>query len=219
MTRADTEADERRSRTRRDVAVAERDRSRSASPRQERTGPADLTLEEAFRRYVEPELEVLLRVARRLTSDPADAEDLVQDTLVRAYRALDRFDGKHPRAWLLTILRNTWKNSLRERRPLLVDDHDREFARTAAHGPDGRGGAEEHVMLDTVDHALVAALESLSQKKRDVVVLVDVDGLTYQEAADVLGIPIGTVMSRLHRARKQLRQELEDGGFLRGGAR
>lgn len=198
--------------------MADRPRDQ-APPSPEGTDAQDLTIDEAFRRYVEPELEVLLRVARRLTNDLADAEDLVQDTIVRAYRALDRFDGRYPRAWLLTILRNTWKNSLRQRRPLLVDDHDREFGRTPAHGPDGRGGAEEHVMLDTVDGTLVDALDSLSQKKRDVVMLVDVDGLSYKETAEVLEIPVGTVMSRLHRARKQLRRELEDNGFIRGGSR
>ena len=76
----------------------------------------------AFRLHVEPEIEVLLRVARTLTRSGADAEDLVQETLVRAYRAIDRFDGRHPRAWLLTILRNTNANMHRRRRPGLVDD-------------------------------------------------------------------------------------------------
>jgi RNA polymerase sigma-70 factor, ECF subfamily len=195
----------------------------TASTTREDTSPKGGTLidedprDAAFRRYVEPELAVLLRVARRLTNQASDAEDLVQDTLVRAYHALDRFDGRHPRAWLLTILRNTWKNSLRKRRPALLDDTDQAFTGTPANGPDGRGGAEEHVMLGTVDGAILSALRSLPEKKREVVVLVDVDGLSYQETADVLDIPIGTVMSRLHRARKQLRAELEDGGFVLGG--
>lgn len=171
----------------------------------------------AFRRYVEPELEVMLRVAQRLTSQTSDAEDLVQDSLVRAYRALHRFDGRHPRAWLLTILRNTWKNSLRKRRPALVDDVENGLARRPAHGADGRGGPEERVMTDSVDDAIVSALQALSAKKRDAVVLVDVDGLTYQEAADVLDIPVGTVMSRLHRARRELRAKLEESGMMRGG--
>ncbi|MBW3578023.1 MAG: sigma-70 family RNA polymerase sigma factor [Actinobacteria bacterium] len=177
----------------------------------------DATRNAAFRRYVEPELEVLLRVARRLTGDTSDAEDIVQDTLVRAYRALHRFDGRHPRAWLLTILRNTWKNSLRKRRPVLVDDADPDLARTPARGADGRGGAEEHFMLGIVDAAITSALRSLSSKKRDVVMLVDVDGLSYQQAADVLDIPVGTVMSRLHRARTELRTQLQDNGFVRAG--
>jgi RNA polymerase sigma-70 factor, ECF subfamily len=179
----------------------------------------EATRDEAFRRYVEPELEVLLRVARRLTGTAADAEDVVQDTLVRAYRALDRFDGRHPRAWLLTILRNTWKNSLRKRRPSLVDDPVRAFGNTPARGADGRGGAQDHVLFGSVDDAILNALGALSPKKRHVVLLVDVDGLSYQEAADVLEVPVGTVMSRLHRARAELRTRLEADGFIRGGAR
>jgi DNA-directed RNA polymerase specialized sigma24 family protein len=76
----------------------------------------------AFRTHVEPELEVMLRVARTLTGSPTDAEDLVQETVIRAFRALDRFDGAHPRAWLLTTLRNTNMNMHRRQRPDLVED-------------------------------------------------------------------------------------------------
>lgn len=99
----------------------------------------------------------------------ADAEDLVQATLVSAYLALARFDGRHPRGWLLTIVRNNWKTSLRKRRPLLADDPDRRFGHIPAHGPDGCGGAEEHVLIGTVDERVVAALESLPLERRDVV--------------------------------------------------
>jgi RNA polymerase sigma-70 factor (ECF subfamily) len=166
----------------------------------------------AFRRYVVPELPVLLRVARRITGDPTDAEDLVQETLIRAYRAADRFDGRHPRAWLLTILRNTWRNMNRKARPRLVDTADEMFA-VPANGADGRSGAEEHVVDGMLDAELVTGLRSLSANHRAIVTLVDIDGLTYQEAADVLGIPPGTVMSRLHRARKRLRARLEQRGY------
>ncbi len=76
----------------------------------------------AFRTYVEPELEVLLRVARTLTGSSGDAEDLVQETLIRAWRSVDRFDGRHPRAWLFTILRNTNINMHRRQRPSVVAD-------------------------------------------------------------------------------------------------
>uniref|UniRef100_UPI003752473E RNA polymerase sigma factor n=1 Tax=Ilumatobacter sp. TaxID=1967498 RepID=UPI003752473E len=78
----------------------------------------------AFERYVLPEIEVLLRVAHSLTRNHAEAEDLVQDTLLRAYRGIDGFDGRHPRAWLLTILRNTHINRNRRRRPELLRDPD-----------------------------------------------------------------------------------------------
>jgi RNA polymerase sigma-70 factor (ECF subfamily) len=175
-------------------------------------GTPTSTGHDAFRRYVVPELPVLLRVARRLTGNPTDAEDLVQETLVRAYRAVDRFDGRHPRAWLLTIQRNTWRNMNRKSRPRLVDTGDDMLAVPAA-GADGRSGAEEHVVDRMMDAELVAGLRNLSDSHRAIVTLIDIDGLTYQEAADVLGIPRGTVMSRLHRARTRLRTRLEQRGF------
>lgn len=165
-----------------------------------------------FRRYVVPELPVLLRVARRITGDATDAEDLVQETVLRAYRAVDRFDGRYPRAWLLTILRNTWRNMNRRVRPRLLDAED-DVSRVPAAGADGRSGAEEHVVDNMLDADLAAELRDLSYNHRAVVTLVDIDGLTYQEAADVLGIPSGTVMSRLHRARKRLRTRLEQRGY------
>ena len=85
------------------------------------------TVEARFAAEVVPEIEVLLRVAQTLTRHPADAEDLVQDTLLRAFRSMDTFDGRHPRAWLLTILRNTNSNRHRRRRPDLLDDPDQEI--------------------------------------------------------------------------------------------
>jgi RNA polymerase sigma-70 factor, ECF subfamily len=166
----------------------------------------------AFRRHVVPELDVLLRVARRLTRDPAEAEDLVQDTLLRAYRALDRFDGRYPRAWLLTILRNTHYNRLRKRRPDLLDDEVAQ--RLPDTGVDGRlDGTAERALHDHFDPEVRAALASLSHNHRAVIALVDLDGLSYQEAADMLEVPVGTVMSRLHRARAKVRGRLEAAGF------
>ncbi len=170
-----------------------------------------------FRDHVVPELGVLLRVARRLTGDPDTAEDLVQETLIRAYRAVDRFDGRHPRAWLLTILRNTWRNMNRRARPVFADVSDGILTRVAARGADGRTGAEEHVLEASIDKRLALALLDLASIHQQVVLLVDVDGLSYQETADVLGVPTGTVMSRLHRARRQLRKRLEEDGFRPGG--
>jgi RNA polymerase sigma-70 factor (ECF subfamily) len=167
---------------------------------------------DAFRRYVVPELPVLLRVARRLTGSPADAEDLVQEVVMRAYRAVDRFDGRYPRAWLLTILRNTWRNMNRKVHPYLLDTNDQALS-VPAPGANGRGGAEEHVIDGMLDAELATELRNLSGNHRAVVTLVDIDRLTYQEAADVLGIPTGTVMSRLHRARMRLRTRLEQRGY------
>jgi RNA polymerase sigma-70 factor, ECF subfamily len=169
--------------------------------------------EDRFREQVLSELEVLYRVARRLTRTPTEAEDLVQDTLLRAYRGFDGFDGRYPRAWLLTILRNTHINRLRKRRPDLLDDEVAQ--RLPALGADGRqDGTSERALNDEFDPLVRDALAALSANHRAVVALVDLDGLSYQEAADVIGVPVGTVMSRLHRARRKVRAHLERSGFL-----
>jgi RNA polymerase sigma-70 factor (ECF subfamily) len=173
---------------------------------------SDEKLHTRFREQVLPELEIMYRIARRLTRDASDAEDLVQDTLVRAYRALDRFDGRYPRAWLLTILRNTHANRLRKRRPDLFDDEVAQ--RLPAAGADGRqDGVADQVLQDSFDPVVRAALRSLSANHRAVIALVDLDGLSYREAADLLEVPVGTVMSRLHRARKKVRVHLEAHGL------
>lgn len=148
----------------------------------------------AFDRVVVPEIGRLLGAARTLTREQSAAEDLVQETLLRAYRALCRFDGRHPRAWLLTIMRNAFYKDARRKRP-----QPAEVAPVDA----------DHADLVAFDDALTRALAALPEAQRDVVVLVDVEGLAYAEAAAALGIPVGTVMSRLHRARAGLREQLE----------
>ena len=166
----------------------------------------------AFARHVEPEVAVLYRVALTMAGQPADAEDLVQDTLVRAYRAIDRFDGAHPRAWLLTILRNTHRNRARTRIPALLHDGEQD-AGLLDRGGDARSA--EDIVVDTQFEAVVAeALAALPALHRTVVQLVDVDGLTYAEAALALGVPRGTVMSRLHRARARIRTRLVAAGLV-----
>lgn len=167
---------------------------------------------QAFERYVVPELELLYAMAMRLTRNPHEAEDLVQDTLLRAYRALDRFDGRYPRAWLLTILRNTNINRGRKKTPSLLFDPDHTLGQLTASGADGREGPAETALDRIADPALVAALRGLSEDHQAVVALVDIDGLSYKEAADLLDVPVGTVMSRLHRARRRLRDALERAG-------
>ena len=158
----------------------------------------------AFERYVLPEIEVLLRVAHSLTRNHAEAEDLVQDTLLRAYRGIAGFDGRHPRAWLLTILRNTHINRNRRRRPELLRDPDTATDRLAV-----AGDRTDAIVDDDLDIEIVRALDSLDEAFRQVVDLVDIDGLTYAEAAEVLDVPVGTVMSRLHRARSRIRDRLD----------
>ncbi|HEX9549268.1 MAG TPA: sigma-70 family RNA polymerase sigma factor [Acidimicrobiales bacterium] len=167
----------------------------------------------AFARYVLPEVEVLLRVAGTLTRRPADAEDLVQDTLLRAYQAIQRFDGAHPRAWLLTILRNTQINRSRRRRPELLDDPDTTSRLAAAEGTGGET-PEGLVIGQTFDAVVSDALAALPDKYGQIVAMVDIAGLSYGEAAETLGVPMGTVMSRLHRARARMRQRLVAAGLV-----
>ena len=173
-----------------------------------------LTDDEAFERHVLPEVEVMLRVAMSLTRNTADAEDLVQDTMIRAYRAIGRFDGRHPRAWLLTILRNANINRHRRRRPELIRDADSADRLLESETP--HASAEDVVVGETFDATVQSSLDHLPDRFRRVVELVDIDGLGYQEAADVLGVPIGTVMSRLHRARQRIRTRLAAAGLVPG---
>jgi RNA polymerase sigma-70 factor (ECF subfamily) len=168
--------------------------------------------DEAFARYVLPEVEVLLRVALSRTRNAADAEDLVQDTLLRAYRGIGRFDGAHPRAWLLTILRNAQLNRVRRRRPTLLCNP--EAGERLQEQRDSQPSAESVVVGEAFDATVADAVVRLPTRFRQVIELVDIDGLSYREAADALGIPIGTVMSRLHRARRRIRTRLAAAGFV-----
>ena len=166
--------------------------------------------DDAFERYVLPELEVLARVARSITRNGHDAEDLVQETLLSAYRAIGRFDGEHPRAWLLTIMRNAEAKRHRKRRPSLLLDGD-EVPRYDTSGP--ASSPEELVVGEEFDAVVADSLRSLPQHHRQVVELVDLAGLSYAEAAEAIGVPVGTVMSRLHRARARVRQRLVAAGL------
>ncbi len=175
-----------------------------------------------FETHVTPELEILFRTARSLTRSQADAEDLVQETLLRAFRAIDRFDGRYPRAWLMTIMRNANINRARKKTPDLLTDPDLTFERSAEFAD--HVGPEETVVEPVFDAAVSDAFNSLSEDFREVVELVDLNGLAYQEAADIIGVPVGTVMSRLHRARKRIREHIgaegleSSGAFRNGGA-
>jgi RNA polymerase sigma-70 factor (ECF subfamily) len=172
----------------------------STSSRQART--------DAFRTHVEPEIDVLLRVGQTLTGSWTDAEDLVQDTLIRAWKAIDRFDGAHPRAWLLTILRNAHRNSLRRQRPDLIDDTAVLDGARPAFGASRPRSAQDTVDDTVLRDDLETAVAGLDERFRTVLLLIDVDQLTYAEVAEVLELPIGTVMSRLSRARDRVRKQL-----------
>lgn len=168
-----------------------------------------------FESEARPHLNALYSTALRLTRSQVDAEDLVQDTLIRAYRFYDRFEaGTNFKAWLLRIQMNTFVNRYRRR------TREREVFDGAMAQPVGEGVMSRATMrglTDPVGNAqrqLIAreinrAFDDLSEDARAMVLLADVEELSYKEIAEVLGCPIGTVMSRLHRARKQLQQSLQ----------
>ncbi|MBS0247023.1 MAG: sigma-70 family RNA polymerase sigma factor [Proteobacteria bacterium] len=150
-----------------------------------------------FRQEVEVTIPALRRFARALTRDAEAADDLVQDTLVRALRSEHLFHGGEVRTWMYTILANLNRNRLRSlaRRPVMVPVDDGDAAVDAAEG--GRD--------------IERALATLVDEQRQALLLVVLEGLSYREVADIQGVPIGTVMSRLARARQQLKTFLEGG--------
>jgi RNA polymerase sigma-70 factor (ECF subfamily) len=189
-----------------------RRQSDPGAPRRARRGPGD---PDAFAADVLGLLDPLYAMALRLTGNRADAEDLVQDTLVKALRFSDRFErGTNLKAWLYTILHNTWRNRRRDAARDTVEA-DSERVEQAASGPDGPAAfdtPEQILIRDTLDADLKAALDALPEAFREAVWLRDVEEFSYAEIAAMIGVPIGTVMSRISRGRRLLFERL-------GGAR
>lgn len=152
-----------------------------------------------------PHLAAAFNLARWLARTDHDAEDLVQDAYLRALKAYDSFRGGDGRAWLLTIVRNTCYTWLKENRAQeFTTVFDEEIHTTEDDSPN-----PEILLLENVDQRLLKnALEALPLEFREVLVLRELEGLSYKEIAGLMGIPIGTVMSRLARAREYLRQQL-----------
>jgi RNA polymerase sigma-70 factor (ECF subfamily) len=159
-----------------------------------------------FEEIIVPEMPFLARIARTMSRSQAEADDLAQDTLVKAFRAMDSFDGAYPRAWLARIARNTAINRDQRNREFLLAD---EGTVEPDPSPTDITDPEEIVLSSEIDDDLRRALDELPAPFRVLVQMVDVEDMTYQEAADALEIPIGTVMSRLHRARNRLRKSLQ----------
>jgi RNA polymerase sigma-70 factor (ECF subfamily) len=156
-------------------------------------------------------LEPLYATALRLTRNRADAEDLVQDTFVKAFRFSERYQrGTNLKAWLYTILHNTWRNRRRDasRDTVDVDSERVEEAASLPGGPVALDTPERILLRDTLDADLQAALDSLPAPFREAVWLRDVEEFSYAEIAEVIGAPIGTVMSRISRGRRLLFERL-----------
>jgi RNA polymerase sigma-70 factor, ECF subfamily len=160
-------------------------------------------------------LQPLYATALRLTRNASDAEDLVQDTVVKALRFSDRFTpGTNLRAWLYTILHNTWRNGRRDaaRDAVDVDSERVEAAASLPGGPVALDTPERILLRDTLDAELQAALDALPDVYREAVWLRDVEEFSYAEIAEMVGVPIGTVMSRISRARRMLLERLSTAG-------
>lgn len=169
-----------------------------------------------FERDAMPYLDQLYGAAMRLTRNPQDAEDLVQETYAKAFAAFHQYKpGTNLKAWLYRILNNTFISNYRkaQRRPKEAESaevEDWQEYRAASHTSQGMKSAEVEALENLPDSEIRDALEQLPPDRRTAVYLADVEGFSYQEIADIMDTPIGTVMSRLNRGRRQLREILRD---------
>lgn len=186
---------------------------------------AELTKEEVrkqedFQDEIIPHLDAMYNFALRLTSDPSDAEDLVQDTIVKAYRFFSSYEkGTNAKAWLFRILKNSYINNYRKKskQPNQVDyDEVSTFYETIRAERTDTSDLEDKMFRDLIDDDISHALDELPEDFRTVVLLCDVEGFTYEEIANMLDVPIGTIRSRLHRGRNLLKAQLQEYAEKRG---
>ena len=180
--------------------------------------------QETFVEQATPFMDQLYAHAMRMTRNATDAEDLVQETFLKGYRGFAGFEqGTNLRAWLFRILTNSYINTYRkkQRRPIesnLEDVQDLYLYRKlgGAQTATLSRSAEEELLDRLTESEVKQAIEDLPEQYRTAVLLADVEGFAYKEIAEILDVPIGTVMSRLHRGRKRLQEQLMDFGERRG---
>lgn len=173
-----------------------------------------------FEREALPHMDALYNFALRMTSDPDEADDLLQETYLKAYRFFDKFEqGTNCKAWLFRIMKNSFINIYRRtsKEPDKVDYNDvEEFYHSIRAESTDPNDLEERIFSNILDDDVSTALETLPEEFRTVVILCDIEGFTYEEIAEFVECPIGTVRSRLHRGRKMLRAKLYDYAMQRG---
>jgi RNA polymerase sigma-70 factor (ECF subfamily) len=174
-----------------------------------------------------PFVDALYNTALRMTRNPQDAEDLVQETYLKAYKYYDKFtEGTNFKAWLFRILKNTFINSYRKRQqepPQNAFDEIEDVFESQVSSESGSiPNPEEDALENVLDEDVQRALDALPDEYRMVVILADLEDFSYQEIAEILEIPVGTVMSRLYRARRRLESEMlryaQEHGYIRSGA-
>jgi RNA polymerase sigma-70 factor (ECF subfamily) len=177
-------------------------------------------LHEEFEREAVPHMDILYNYAVRMTGNPDDARDLVQETFLKAYRFWDKFEqGTNIRAWLFRIMKNTYINIYRKavKEPDTVDfDEVENFYNIIRDDTTDPNDLQEKLIGQLLDDDVAKALESLPEEFRTVVILSDIEGLSYEEIAEFVECPVGTVRSRLHRGRKLLYAKLFDYAKKRG---
>ena len=168
--------------------------------------------EALFKKEMVPHTNLLLNFAIRTTGNKDDAKDLLQDTFLKAYRFIDKYEkGTNAKAWLFRIMKNSFINDYRKisRAPDQVNyDEIAEYYDLVRERTGEANDLRQQVFDNLLDDEVVAAMESLTEEFRTIIILSDLEGLTYEEIAEVLDIPLGTVRSRLHRARKVMQKNL-----------
>lgn len=173
-----------------------------------------------FEKEVIPHMSAMYNFALRMTADEEDAQDLVQETLMKAYRFFDSFEkGTNCKAWLFRILKNSFINKYRKtaKEPNKIDyDEIKDFYNIIKDESADPNDLESQLFGEVLDDDITGALQRIPADFRAVVVLCDIEGLTYEEIAEMVGCPVGTVRSRLHRGRKLLKDSLQEYARSRG---
>ncbi len=180
----------------------------------------DILKQREFNAEIIPHMDALYNFAIRLASDPTDAEDLVQDTIVKAYRFFASYErGTNAKAWLFRILKNSYINNYRKqsKQPFQVDyDEISTYYESVRSERSDTTDMEQIMYRELLDDDVTKALNKLPEDFRTVVLLCDIEGFTYEEIANMLDVPIGTIRSRLHRGRNLLRTSLSHYASQRG---